>query len=123
MTEGTILTTVQLKFSGLSHIQKATDEQPVHNLYLLTDQNRNTPAPKVNARIKDAAQFLGVLSGFFAMIGKGLIYQPSTEHPSLTQIASILASRKGMQPIDFYSSCMHSWKQKWSLERQPWIPF
>lgn len=103
MIEGTILTTVQLKFSGLSHIQKATDEQPVHNLYLLTDQNRKTPSPKINARIKDAAQFLGVLSGFFAMIGKGLIYQPSTEHPSLSQIASILASRKSMYPIDFYS--------------------
>ena len=103
MSEGQILTKVQFQFSGLSHIQRATEANPVHQLYLLTDKNRRTKKPKVNARVKDAAQFLGVLSGFFSMLGKGLIYQPSSEHPKQSQIASILASRKSMHPIDFYS--------------------
>ena len=103
MSEANILTKVQFQFSGLSHIQEATEGNPVHNLYLLTDENRATKQPKVNARVKDAAQFLGILSGFFAMLGKGLIYQPSSEHPRLSQIASLLASRRSMRPIHFYS--------------------
>lgn len=103
MIEAKILTKVQFQFSGLSHIQRATEAKPVHNLYLLTDKNRQSKKPKVNARVKDPAQFLGVMSGFFAMLGKGLIYQPSSEHPRLSQISSILASRRSMHPIGFYS--------------------
>ena len=37
------------------------------------------------------------------MLGKGLIYQPSSEHPRLSQIASLLASRRSMRPIHFYA--------------------
>ena len=103
MRESTILTNVQFHFQGLSHIQQPTEESPVYHLYLLPDTARGTKQPKVNARVRDGAQFLGVLSGFFAVLGKGLIYQPSSENTQLSAIQSVLASRKGMSPINFYS--------------------
>ena len=46
MRGSTVLTNVQSQFQGLSHIQQATEESPVYNIYLLPDTARGTKTPK-----------------------------------------------------------------------------
>ena len=103
MNESNILTKVSLHFQGLSHIQYATDASPVNHVYLLTDQARGTQSPIVKARVKNPAQFVGVLSGFFAAIGAGLMYKPDSKSPLLAAVQSLMAERWYRSPIRFYS--------------------
>ena len=86
-----ILINETLVFNGISHIRMASEENVENTLYLLTETTQDTP-PKINARVKDSAQFMAIVQGFCAMISKGMLYQPSNSSNNKDRVASLMVN-------------------------------
>ena len=96
-SKSSILTTVQMKFHGISHVRYATEDSPSNILYFLTDTNRKKQ-PKIKAVVQKPLQFLEILQGFFTCVKKGLLYQSSD-----SEMKKKLDGLKKKKGIELYS--------------------
>ncbi len=88
-----ILTDVRLDFPTLSHISLASEINPLNELNFVPDINAQNP-PMIDATVKDPAEFIAVLQGFFTMFIKGLLYKPSQfVTQDLDRITTLMAKR------------------------------
>ena len=103
-----ILSTLKLRFEGLSHVQHGTEQRPEQCIYLLTDTLRSGNTPALTAEVKNVNLFREVLLGFLGAIQNGIRYQPHSESSEAVQaFQSLLANKSSYTPIEYYQEMFH----------------